>query len=113
MKADIASLYADMLAGVVGALPALKGLPVFWLGLPPASGSNPAFGWHTFPELDKLASAAFAGTEVIVLNVRQLAAERKRIDPSISADGLHWCNPGKATVPHFLAERLLHLLAHP
>jgi hypothetical protein len=93
-------------------------LLVIWQGLPPmrsaASFGNSQFrywfDWDGFPTKDHLAQRLLEPLGVYFFNVSGLLKVRKFRDRNISADDLHWCNPGLDTVPTFLYQLLLHIM---
>ena len=88
---------------------------IFWVGNTPMIPGVPRdmkYGHSRFHAKDILTQNALLHHKGITfLDAHQALLERKLADPLITADGLHWCNPGKEAVPVFIAERVLHLLA--
>jgi hypothetical protein len=93
---------------------ARRGTKVIWVGLPPEFDDNrhPQFGYASFKTYDVAARFLISNVPgAVFLNLSAATSERKFEDPSLSVDGLHWCNFGEHGVPQFVAERLLYLLS--
>ena len=108
-RADVSVEWARTLAELTNVLSELK-IPVFWLGLPPCQGGRAEHHWNELWRLDLAAKNTFSGTNVQFLDTSLFSRSRKEANSTISADGLHWCNPGRSTIPKLMIDRLLHLL---
>jgi hypothetical protein len=115
LKSDDQRLYEFSLNGSVASL--LRKLQnsercvgVYWIDNAP-TGNAHKYGWSAFASKDHFAKAHLP-EGVVFLNSSQATRPRKDADPATSVDGLHWCNPGKSSIPVFIAERILHLLAY-
>lgn len=90
-----------------------KGVKIYWIGLPPMlpGGEMQKFfkyDWMLFHEKDAIAKAAFADFDVHFIDTAALLRKRKKKDEDISADGMHWCSPGKYSATSFLIQVLFH-----
>lgn len=116
-------LYKEMLkrvGQVLGKLKKERGVLVFWHDLPPMSmfeATEPekyqTFGWNTWSLYNTYAKEILSPHGVIFLNTSKATLVRKLHDPSIVSDYVHWCNPGRDTIPQFVANALLHLISVP
>lgn len=73
------------------------GIEVFWLGLPPhnvdvntMNVTDYGYEWAHFEEKNAIAKHALKAFGVTFIDTHELLHRRKRIDPRISPDGLHW-----------------------
>lgn len=64
-----------------------RGTLVYFVGLPPAKGK---YDWDTFAIRDKIAKLAVEPAGAVFLDISRVLEERKRNDPYLTADGLHW-----------------------
>jgi hypothetical protein len=80
-----------------------RNIEVFWVGLPPSTPSTPSslregsetlggdlYDWRLFRDKDSMAERLLTPHGVTFIDVAVLTAARKAVDPSVSADGLHW-----------------------
>mmetsp|Transcript_2182 Transcript_2182/g.3429 ORF Transcript_2182/g.3429 Transcript_2182/m.3429 type:complete len:363 (+) Transcript_2182:94-1182(+) len=94
-----------------------RGTEVFWVGLPPVSlngnlsSSLFSFEWKFFRDKNVMAKRILEPMGVHYIDTMGLTSERKRVDPAVSADAVHWCSPGKHSIPTFLNEIIYHILA--
>jgi hypothetical protein len=94
-----------------------KKMKVFWVNLPPITHSDPSlirlYGWDNFALFDSYAKERLTREGVVFIDSNRAVAERKRKDANISDHpfGLHWCNPGRSTIPEFINQAIFHLLA--
>jgi hypothetical protein len=119
---NTARLYATMLGIVAPALESLvatRCICVIWLAIPPPppAPGRPEFSWSTFAEKNAAARKAFLqhAPSVIFLDAWQ-ALQQRRMSPLgdafvSSTHGLHWCNPGRGTIPSWLTQHILHTIA--
>jgi hypothetical protein len=117
-EANTSALYAETLSTVAPALQALvidRGVRVLWLDIPPpaASGGKASHGWSSFSEHNELAARTLAhlAPNVTFLNTSAATAERRVFGASVTTIGIHWCSPGRGTVPAFITRGILHALA--
>jgi hypothetical protein len=99
---------------------------VVWVGMPPVIPSImpdivkkmqprnfcsrlPLYQWDEFAAKDELARRILEPIGVIFVNVSAATWQRKAQNYWVAADGLHWCNNGKTSVPLFLMRSILHL----
>jgi hypothetical protein len=92
------------------------GVVVIWLDVPPivVSSTNSVYhtyGWDLFPIYNGLARDILTPHGVIFLNTSRALLARKVAQPSVSRDGLHWCNPAPDSAPSFIVQAVLHVLA--
>jgi len=117
-RANTTAVYAETLTTVAPALQSLvkRGVAVFWLNIPPraATGGRAAYGWSLFEEKNTLASQTLRdlAPEVLFLNTSAATAARRTFGSSASTVGIHWCSPGRGTVPASITQHFLHALAH-
>jgi hypothetical protein len=114
------ALYVEMLAGIgpyLGHLTA-KGVAVYWHDLPPMhmyEKTEPDrfkyYGWNVWHKFNENARAILSPHGVKMLATSAATRARKVGDPGVSSDYIHWCSPGRYTVPQFVAAVLLRLLA--
>ena len=110
----------DKVAELTLQLSTKNNIRIIWLGLPPCQinktvrwwWSDIKHSWHLFTRFDAIARAKL-GSTVQFLNVSQLTEERKRHDPAVSYDGLHWCNGAATAIPFLITDIIFHLLASP
>jgi hypothetical protein len=92
-------------------------IKVFWVNLPPILETDLSlvhwYGWDNFAFYDEYAKQRLSGEGVIFIDSNHAVAERKRKDPAVSfpSGELHWCNPGRSSVPEFTIQAIFHLLA--
>ena len=88
---------------------------IFWVDnspMDPLVERDTVMGHNTFHLKDKIAREALDPQEgVTFINTTRATAPRKRLDPLVTIDGMHWCNPGSTAIPTFTMERILHMLA--
>ena len=72
-------------------------IEVFWLGLPPhnvdltkMNETDYGYEWIHFEEKNAIAKSVLEPYGVTFIDTHALLERRKRLDPRISADGLHW-----------------------
>ncbi|KAJ1434294.1 hypothetical protein B484DRAFT_429254 [Ochromonadaceae sp. CCMP2298] len=112
------STYEEMLLRVGPLLGRLRerDIEVFWVGLPPSTPSTSSrlggdlYDWRLFRDKDSMAERLLTPHGVTFIDVAVLTAARKAVDPSVSADGLHWCGPGSHSVPTFINQVIFHTL---
>lgn len=116
--ADTSALYAETLHAVAPALQALvmdRGVRVLWLDIPPAAatGGKASHGWGEFSQRNELAQLTLAqlAPNVTFLNTSAATAARRVFGASVTTIGIHWCSPGRGTVPAFITRSILHTLA--
>ena len=75
----------------------IHGIDVFWIGLPPhnqdiktAVAEDYGYEWLLFDEKDRIAKSILEPYGVTFIEQGSLLKRRKKLDPSISPDGLHW-----------------------
>lgn len=75
----------------------IHGIDVFWIGLPPhnqdiktAVAEDYGYEWLLFDEKDRIAKSILEPYGVTFIEPGSLLKRRKKLDPSISPDGLHW-----------------------
>jgi hypothetical protein len=114
---DPVELYFDKLAPFFHRFIHEKKMNVFWVNLPPLTHSDPSlirlYGWNNFAFFDSYAKERLTREGVVFIDSNRAVAERKRKDANISDHpyGLHWCNPGRSTIPEFINQAIFHLLA--
>jgi hypothetical protein len=92
-------------------------IKVIWVNLPPITETDFSLvqwnGWDNFAFYDEYAKRQLSKEGVIFIDSNRAVAERKRKDPAVSAPPgeLHWCNPGRSSVPEFTIQAIFHLLA--
>ena len=115
---NASSVYNDTLQKIgpfLGKLKKERGINVFWLDLPPMANQSlihPDFGWQQFLQYNQAARFFLEPFGVIYLDTSSATRIRKYKDPNITDSSfLHWCNPGRDTVPLFQARSIFHILA--
>jgi hypothetical protein len=90
-----------------------RGIQVFWIDLPPISDFeweiSKLFGWHLYVEYMVYAKQRLEREGVILVESNLAAAPRKLRDNNIT-NHIHWCNPGRSTLPLFIDHAIFQLL---
>lgn len=107
---DVVEKYSEALGAFVK-----KGIPVIWMDLPPMIHDSSDKYWHQhslFAAKNAIAKENMSKQGVMYLDTQKGIKSRRTQDPTVFADrAIHACNPGKNSIPIFLAKRILHLLA--
>jgi hypothetical protein len=118
-----ALLFSEMIEAVAPALDTItaRGIYVVWLAMPPPPVSSrmndPSFSWDFYNAKNLVAEVALRthAPRVHFINAWDALRERRSspLGPSVTAatKGIHWCNPGRGTVPAWLNQHILHALA--
>jgi hypothetical protein len=108
--------YTRTLRAVTPALKLLteRGVHVFWMDIPPPPGvgGKASFGWTSFAGMNRKAAVTLQASSphVKFLNTSKATAERRSFSESLTSEGIHWCNPGRGTMPTFHTEHFMHVL---
>ena len=75
--------------------------------------SDQYFGWDLFEGYNRIAKELLEPYGVHYLDTMSAIGPRKQHDINIAGEErhLHWCNPGPATIPKFIGNMFMHLLA--
>jgi hypothetical protein len=89
---------------------------VIWVDLPrlPSAvrGSfSKTYGYNLYEAKNRFAYNNLSPRGIIYLNTTVAIGNRRIQDPSAFVDNIHMCNPGKSTIPKFICERILHIIA--
>eukprot|EP00603_Paraphysomonas_imperforata_P004767 CAMPEP_0114446406 /NCGR_PEP_ID=MMETSP0103-20121206/19191_1 /TAXON_ID=37642 ORGANISM="Paraphysomonas imperforata, Strain PA2" /NCGR_SAMPLE_ID=MMETSP0103 /ASSEMBLY_ACC=CAM_ASM_000201 /LENGTH=428 /DNA_ID=CAMNT_0001618185 /DNA_START=86 /DNA_END=1372 /DNA_ORIENTATION=+ len=93
-----------------------EGVMIIWLALPPmvddlSFAKAGEYGWDSFRANNARAFQSFREMGVLFLDLGLMMYERKIYDPRSSADGLHWCNLGRTSMPSIINQMIFHLAA--
>jgi hypothetical protein len=95
-----------------------NGTEIYWLDLPPmilpqknSIDNHLQYAWRNFSAYNRLAKESLTPYGVVYMDTESILRPRKTLDPSLTADLLHWCIPGDSSVPMFILRLYFHLLS--
>jgi hypothetical protein len=83
---------------------------IFWFSLPSVvHHHNPGYEHHLFSEKNKVARSILSTVVGLTFIDSEELSLGRHLRENITADGMHWVNPGSFAIPSFAIEKMMHL----